>query len=198
MKTSFVDVSLIAGGLILLATGLWRAFPLKISTQFVWNTLPMLVVFVVCVVWIVSIGGTELLGKGMDVTLATSSSFLLTIALLMPLIGFGTIIAKHYEIGIARALTGPFGYPCAIASSFLSPSGNALSGVVVKMWDKRELRPLLLYFLTVVPLVSVTIFYVRQLGLGIEITKMMYRVNWIVAVGLWPCFWIWGKFINRT
>jgi hypothetical protein len=198
MKTSLFDLGLIISGLTLLTTGLLRAFPIKVNTAFLWNTAPMVVAFLIMTTMIIKIGGLQLAGKALDASINTASSFLITMVLLMPIIGMGMLIARHYEAGIARALESAFGYPIALVSSFVSPSGSALSGLVVKMWDRRHLRPLLLYFMTVVPLISLTIFYIRQLGLGTEITKAMYRTNWIVAVGLWPCFWIWGRFFYRA
>ena len=71
-----------------------------------------------------------------------------------------------------------------------------MSRFVKKLWENRELRPMLLYFLTASPLISMAIYFIRSLGLDEEIAWAMYRVNFGLAVVLAPCFWIGGKIIR--
>jgi len=198
MKTGIQNLTLILSGLTILTVGLYRSFPPKINVGFLWNTLPTIVAFVMIVGMAIAVGGWKFLYAGIDGTMATASNFLIIIALLMPIIGFSVPLAHHFEHTIGEALRGPIGYVWGIAASFGVPGGNTLAGIISKLWQtQHHLRPLLLYIMTATPLISFTIFFIRKLGLGEEIALQMYKTNWIVAIGLAPMFWLFGKFICR-
>ncbi|HSX24560.1 MAG TPA: hypothetical protein VLG69_01185 [Candidatus Andersenbacteria bacterium] len=198
MKTSGINIALMVFGTICIGIGAFRAVPIKLDNKFWWQTGPLAVALIVIYFLSAWTGGTKFLKAGVDGTTAVTSSFLILLVLLMPVIGFSGPLAKYYESTIAGALESKFGYVWAMICAFISPGGNAFSGVIANLWpDKPALRPLLLYFLTVVPLTSFTIFYIRCLGLGEEIGAEMYRVNWFVAVWLAPLFWAYGKWFYR-
>ncbi len=199
MKTNSTNLFLIIVGLGIMTIGLFREVPLKFDQRFWWNTVPLAVVFLAVITLAIYVGGIKYFLVGIDGAVSTSATFLLTLVLLMPLIGFSAPVAHHFEATIGQALSGPFGYGWGIISAFLTPGGNALSGVVSRLWAvNHHLRPLLLYFLTTVPLTSLTIYYIRQLGLGPEIAKEMYKVNWMVAIWLMPFFWVWGRYFYKV
>ncbi len=198
MKTSGLNLCLILVGLALMMIGLYRTFPLKFDVRFLWGSGPMIIAFVVVIVLAAWTGGMKYLLAGFDGTIATSSSFMLTLVLLMPIIGFSAPVAHHFETAIGNALEGPFGYLWAIIASFLTPSSNAMSGVVGRIWvTNPNVRPVLLYFLNISALTSLTIFFIRQLGLGTEIAWQMYKTNWVSAIFMAPCFWVSAKIVER-
>ena len=198
MKVSSANMGLVLTGLILITIGLYRACPPKVDSKFLWNVGPMVAAFIVIVFAAWYFGGRKFIGVGLDYTMATTSGFLPTLVLLMPIIGFSMPLTHYFEQSISTALEGRFGYFWALLTAFGSPGGSALTGVVARLWVvKHQLHTVLLYFLSVVPLVSLTIFYIRQIGLGTDIAKEMYRINWFIAIGLMPCFWIYDKFRYR-
>ena len=113
------------------------------------------------------------------------------------MIGLSTPIAAHYGPSLSKLLSGRFGYPVALGASIVSPSGNAFAGLIKGLWSNKGLRPLLLYFTTVTPLTSISIFYIRKLGVGEEIAWEMYRASLFSALCLLPLFWILGRFFYR-
>jgi len=196
-------------GTFLVFAGAWSIFPPKIinkvtqndeitrhmDKQFFWLNVPIAIMLVVVVALAIGTGGRQSFKTGIDATVATTSGFALMLVILMPVMGFSIPVFKYFEAVIIRALEGPFGYAWALVSAFIVPGGNTMSAVVQKIWTtKPVLRPLLLYFLTITPLISATIYFVRTLGLGKEITTAMYKTNWIVAIGLYPCFRIYARF----
>ncbi len=193
-----LNIALMIIGTTFIGIGAFRAFPQKFDNKFWWQTGPLLVAFVVIISLSAATGGIKFLKAGIDGTTAVTSSFLILLTLLMPVIGFSGPLAKYYESTIAGALESKLGYVWALVCAFISPGGNAFSGMIANLWpDKPALRPLLLYFLTVVPSISFTIYYIRCLGLGEEIGAEMYRVNWFIALWLIPCFVIYGKWFYR-
>lgn len=197
MKTSLFNLGLVLGGVLITCVGLFRAYPIKMDARFMWSSGPMILALIITLTLAIGIGGTKFFLAGMESTVRTSAGFILIIALLMPVIGFSTPIAHHFEDAIGQLLSGRFGYPIAFITALIAPSGNSFAALVTKLWTTKELRPLLLYFMTVTPLASISIFYIRRLGLSSEIVGAMYRANLSIALGAMPFFWIWGKFFMQ-
>jgi hypothetical protein len=196
MKTTLF---LILAGLVLLTAGLYRAFPPKINTQFLWNNIPSALVLVLMGIALWKINDPQLIKAGTNATLRTSSAFLITLVTLMPLIGFGTVLAHHYQSHLADIVLGPFRYLWVMLSAFGVPGGSAASGPISQMWISHpESRPVLLYFLSSTPLICFTIYMVRKLGLPEDISWAMYKVNWTLAICQMPCFWIYEKFFYKV
>jgi len=191
-------MSLVVVGLILVMIGVYRSYPPKFDSRFWWNVGPMSTALVAIVGASWHFGGLKFLAASLDKTMETASGFLPILVLLMPLIGFSGPLTHYLERDIIHNLMGPLGYLWALLAGFFSPGGSSLGGVVAHLWRvKHELRPVLLYLLTVTPLNSLTIFYIRRLGLGDDIASEMYRVNWAIAIGLMPFFWAYGRFFYR-
>ena len=194
MKT---NVMLIISGIILTTIGVYRAYPVAIDKKFLWNTLPITAFFLVLICWAFIAGGTRLVTDGMNKSLITTTSFLPLLIILPLVMGFGISIALNYSNEIRVLLNGKFGMVWGLFVATLSPTSNAFAGFVKEMWIYPELRPKLLYFLTAVPLMSINILIIRQMGLGLEITKAMYKCNVLLAVTLLVPFWIWGRIVAR-
>lgn len=198
MKTQSSNLFLIAIGTIMIMIGVFRTYPISINKQFLWGNLPPVIVLICMVVITLRVGGMKFVMAGIDGTTKTTSSFLLTLITLMPLVAFGSVVAHHFEHSIAEALRGKAGFFWAIVSAFTAPGGNSLAGIVNRLWvTQRDLHPTLLYFMCVVPLISFTIFIIRKLGLNADIANAMYKTNWIIAITLAPVFWIYQKFFFK-
>jgi len=199
MKTqSVVNYALIITGTLLVMIGLFRASPVTVNKSFLWSNIPPIIALVVMIAMAWYVGGMKAIVAGVEGTTRTTSTFMITLVSLMPLIAFGSVVAHHFEKPIAEALSGKTGFLWTIISAFTAPGGNTFSGIVNKLWaEHRELHPQLLYFMSVVPLVSFTIFVIRRLGLSAEIAITMYKVNWAIALLLAPVFWIYQRFFFK-
>jgi hypothetical protein len=137
--------------------------------------------------------------KGIDGSMDIFSKFFFTVFLLMPLIGFSMALTPAIQDKVIWLLKGWTGWVAVVPLSFVSPGGSGFSGIIMHMWyAARELRPLMLYFMTVTPLIAFTIFQIRSLGLGPEIAKKMYLLNWASAVWLLPMFLLYKRFIFKV
>lgn len=196
MKTSLYNITLIIVGVVITCIGLFRTYPIRFDTKFIWSNGPMILGLLLTVVLVMKVGGAKSFNSGMDATVGVAASFMPMLILLIPLIGLSVPLAHHYGPKIGEMLGSRFGYLAAFFTGLAAPSGNAFASVIAKLWtEKVELRPLLLYFLSVVPLTSVSIFYIRKLGLGDDVATAMYKCNLAIAVILMPGFWLMGRFL---
>ena len=143
--------------------------------------------------WVLLIGGVPALEKGTRMTMNLTSQYMPLFLTIIPTMAFGSIVANEYGGFFQNLLSGRFGFVGAFLAAFFSPTSSAFAGFVKEYWANKELRTVLLYFLTVTPLVSYNLFIIRQMGLGAEIAATMYKVNFISAVWLLPFFWAWNK-----
>ncbi len=208
------NMMLVLIGLALIATGLFRQHPIKIDKPFLWNTVPMAAMFLL-VIWAayvfnktpvsimkegkMVIDTRTAFERGVAGSMKTSSQFFFTIAILMPLIGFSTALTPIFQAKIVKALEGWTGWVVVFPLAVISPGGSGFSGVVLHLWKvAKQLQPLMLYFLTVTPLIAYTIFQIRALGLGTEIANKMYLMNFVSAIWLMPLYLIYGKFFFKA
>ncbi len=206
MKTTALPLGCIIIGTILIFMGIWSIFPPKIidhvkhrmDEQFFWLNVPIAIMLLIIIGITFWTGGISAAKAGVDATVATTSAFGLMLVILMPVMGFSVPVFKHFETIIIRALEGPLGYGWAFLTAFVVPGGNTMSNIVKSIWtEKPNLRPVVLYCLTMTPLIGWTIYFVRSLGLGREISREMYRINWYAAMWLTPFFMIWAKFFFK-
>jgi hypothetical protein len=194
MKTNLI---LIGIGVSFILLGVYRACPLKIIGIGSWViTLSMPVCIVIFVLWALSIGGTPALVKGTEKSLQMTSLYLPLLLTFIPVMALGTVIATYYANFFHDVIGGRFGFIGAFLAGSISPTSNAFYGFVQEYWTKPELRAVLLYFLTVTPLLSYNMFIMRQMGLGDEIAIAMYKANALSALWLMPFFWAYGKLIR--
>ncbi|MEI6396754.1 MAG: hypothetical protein WCO48_01635 [Candidatus Taylorbacteria bacterium] len=208
------NIVLVLIGLACIAVGLFRQYPIRISSsQFLWNVVPMaaMLVLVICLAYkyndvpvSVLINGKSIpysgtaLGRGLNETMRIASSFWFTIVLLMPLIGFSTAITPVFQEQITKMLTGWQGWFCSIPLAFTSAGGSGWIGPIRHMWFAvKQSQPLLLYILNITPLVGFTIFQIRILGLGPEIANKMYIMGFASAIWLIPMFLIYKIFFFK-
>lgn len=194
MKTNLL---LIFAGIVLLALGLHRACPVSIDKKFMWSNGPIVLAFIALAIWALIIGGWEYFRIGMKDSLAVTSQFLPMLMGIMLVMGFSIIITKYHEITFGNLVSGKYGLLGVFIASVFSPSSTAFAKFVEIMWPTPEARVQLLYLLTATPLVSINLYFVRQIGLGKEIAAMMYQVNFVVAIGLLPFFYVWSKIVAR-
>ncbi len=191
-----VNLCLVVGGLLMMGIGAYRSYPLKIGVPFALlngGPFAMLVIFIGMASWA---GGMPYAVRGVQGAVQVTASYLPMMVMLFPLISFGEVVATHYHEPLSKALSGTFGYFGTFAAAFLLPGGNTASGFVKKAWADPLIRPQLLYFLTVSPLVSWNIFLIRQMGLGAGIASAMYKTNFAVALAIAPFFWAWSRMIR--
>ena len=110
MKTTSFNLTLVILGVCLVAVGLWRTFPPKINTAFLWNTIPATLTCLLAIGLCIGIGGQKYFSAGLDASMATTSNFLIMLAVLMPTIGFSSPLAHHFETAIGDLLKGNFGF----------------------------------------------------------------------------------------
>ena len=191
MKISFL---LIFAGTIMLAVGLYRLCPVQVDKKFLWSNGPIFFAFLALVVWGLIVGGVDYFRAGVRDSLWMTAQYLPMLMGIMLIMGFSIIITKHHEVAFGEMITGKFGLAGVFGASMLSPTSSAFAKFVEIMWDTPGTRVQLLYLLTAAPLISINLFFVRQIGLGHEIAFVMYKTNFAVACGLFPVFWIWSKF----
>jgi len=199
MKTSLSNLVLIAIGLLFLSIGLWRTIPIDLSNPKFWKgSWPMIMAFMVTISTAIWVGGTKGVIEGADQSIGITARYLLTLMLLFPIMGFSIPILKHFESEIVMKLQGPFGYLWTFLCSLLSPSSTAFGPLVRRLFENHPaLRPMLMYFLTVVPQISLSIFVFRSMGLGNDLGYEMYKLSFIIGILLMPCFWFYGKFLYK-
>ena len=190
-----INLLLIFAGTLLLAVGLYRICPVQIDKKFLWANGPIFLAFIILVVWGFIAGGADYFRIGARDSLWMTASYLPMLVGIMLVMGFSIVITKHHEVGFAGMITGKFGLFGVFGASMLSPTSSAFAKFVEIMWSTPGTRVQLLYLLTAAPLISINLFFVRQIGLGPEIAWIMYKTNLLVAIGLFPVFWVWSKFV---
>jgi len=194
MKTNLL---LIFTGIALLSIGIYRICPVQVDKKFLWSNGPIILAFVILAIWGFAIGGRKYFQIGLNDSLVVTSQFLPMRISIMLVMGFSIVITKHHEIIFGNMVSGKFGLIGIFFASILSPTSTAFAKFVEVLWSNPATRVQLLYLLTAAPLVSINLFFVRQIGLGPEIAAVMYKTNFAVAVGLLPIFWVWSKIIAR-
>ena len=191
-----LNLILIVAGLIAVFTGVYRAFPVKLGMRFFLNGGgPLFIILIGFIVLTYKIGGImKVQDEGLSSTLKISAQFLPMLVLLLPVIGFGSVIAHHFKESLEGIMTN-HGFLESFVAAFITPGSNSVAKFVETLWRTPSFRPQLLYFLTATPLVSWQIFLIRQMGFGWEIAATMYKVNFAVAIGLIPVFFLWSKFL---
>jgi len=214
VKNVNINIVLVLVGLVCVALGLFKQYPVKWDDRFKWNVIPMAAMLVLVIglaykyndipVSIMVKGkmvpwdGTAI-ERGVNETIKIGSSFWFTIVLLMPLIGFSTSITPVFQSQISKMLDGWIGWVCSIPLAFSSAGGSGWAGPIKHMWVvAKHSRPLLLYILNITPLVGFTIFQIRILGLGPEIANRMYVMGFASAIWLIPMFLIYKFFFFKA
>ena len=149
--------------------------------------------FIILVVW-GFIGEAWNFRIGLRDSLWMTASYLPMLVGIMLVMGFSIVITKHHEVGFAGMITGKFGLFGVFGASMLSPTSSAFAKFVEIMWSTPGTECSFLSS-TAAPLISINLFFVRQIGLGPEIAWIMYKTNLLVAIGLFPFFWVWSKFV---
>lgn len=190
-----INLLLIVIGTILLMVGLYRLCPIQIDKRFLWSNGPIFLAIFILVIWGLIVGGPAYFRIGVWDSLWMTASYLPMLIGIMLVMGFSIVITKHHEAVFGEMITGKFGLAGVFGASMLSPTSSAFAKFVEIMWNTPGTRVQLLYLLTAAPLISINLFFVRQIGLGPEIALVMYKTNFAVAAGLLPIFWIWSKFV---
>lgn len=190
-----LNLFMVVTGLSLLCLGIYRIVPLRFNRAFMLANGPIIFLFLVALVTVLCLGK---LGDGLRSTIGVTASFLPLMITLFPLMGLSAVIASRYEDGLTSMLAGNFGYPGTLLAASVTPGGNSVAKFVETLWQNPSLRWKLLFFLSVVPLVSFHIFLIRQMGFSTEIAWAMYRCNIIIAVVLVPVFWLMEKWAPKV
>ena len=197
MKTSSLNLCLIAIGIFFVCLGVFRSSSIKFERAFLLNNIPMAIAMIGVLALAFRVGGMQAMAVGTDATVRTTSSFLPLLLMLMPVIGFSAPIAIHYQDRIGALLSGHFGFPMALTFAGISPTSAAFNGLVSKLWKVKELHMVILYFMSAIPLISMSILFIRTIGLNPEIRMAIYKTNFSIAFCLMPVFWMISKIINR-
>ena len=189
-----MNTLLIVSGSVLICLGIYRENAITNFRSFFYTNGPIFTIFLMLFLWLSLLGGKSYATQCEKITLQMASLYLPMMFMLIPIMGVGMVVSDHYQNEISELLRGKYGYIGSLGAAFASPTSVALSKFVESIWVNKAVRPQLLYLLTATPLVSWNILLIRQMGLGWNIAMVMYKTNWIVAVGLMFPFWIWGKF----
>jgi hypothetical protein len=191
-----MNITMILAGIALVCVGIYREAPVANFRAFSITNGPIFAILCLLLIWAALIGGRSLAIQSGRVSLQVGGLYAPMLFMLIPIMGLGVVIAGYYQGFILELLHGKFGYLGSLGAAFASPTSVALSKFVESVWTNKAIRPQLLYLLTATPLVSWNILLIRQMGLGWEIALVMYRTNWIVAIGLMIPFWIWSRFFH--
>ncbi len=207
MKTYILQIIMIAAGLSLVGAGTYgivcsgqkgfsfTAFLALLNTPRVrWSSGLLAAAFTSLIVASLALGGRKMLTEGLWHSVNVHAAYFPMLLFLMPVIGLSIPVTRHFTELITETLSSPMGYLYAFLSAFFAPPGNGFAGAISSMWSNKALHPILLYFLTVVPLLSYPLYQLRMIGLGSEIGWRMYRIDIWVALWLIPFFWVYGKF----
>lgn len=193
-----LNLLLIALGLSLVCLGVYRINPIKLDARFLIGNGPLAVAILLILGTLRIFGKPANMTSGFTNTCATTAGMLPLLLLLMPVIGYGTALAKMYEGPIAASLSGPFGYPIAWLTSIFSPSSTALMGAVNTLWEDKAVHGVLLYFTTVSSLLSLNLFVFRITGVtNTELVYSMYKSSIGLSVYIIPYFMWWNRFMVK-
>lgn len=191
------NIGLMIAGTSLLATGLFRSFPLSFNRGF-WIQNGLLIgIIAIIIVWLAIKWGPDELLRGMRYTIQTTSQYTPMLSLFFIAMGFGFVLSTHYNDWLKELVAGKWGLPGTLFGAFIIPSSNAVAKTIEMLWQEPTARGTVLYFLSVTPLASLNIFMIRQMGFGHEIAAAMYKTNLVIAVALIPFFWIGNKLLSR-
>lgn len=189
-----INAILIIMGLTLFAVGIYRETPVSLDRKFLLSNGPMITIFLILLAICFLAGGDRYVKAGLENTLFSIAHYMPMLAMIMLMFGFSMVAAKHFQPQLDQLLSGQAGYLGVLTAAFLSPTSTGLAKFVDILWSNPELKIKLLYFLTATPLISINLFFIRQIGLGPEIAWTMYKMNFAIAILLLPFFWLWGKF----
>jgi len=162
MKTNFV---LIVVGTVMLSAGLYRIHPLKLDGKSLMNLVPVSLFFVGMLALVFYEHQTAILPEALDVTLRIGGQYMPMLVILFASMGLGTALATvhHNEIVAFLMRHGQLG---GFAAAFFMVSSSVASRVVDKLWMTAPwLRLVLMTFLQAAPMVSISIFMMRLIGI---------------------------------
>jgi hypothetical protein len=184
--TSF-NVLLVGLGLIILAVGLFRIFPIQFNRQF-WimnGILGFMAIVALCFIFPRYRPGLAL--KGLEIAMISAGKFLPMMVLLVVVMSLGALITMLYlkEIGQLLDTHPVLGW---FIASLCSPTSNSLLPIVEKAWEMNKNRAMVLYYLQASALMSYPLYMLRQTGFseGSVIPSRMYLEGLIVALVMLP------------
>lgn len=193
MKTHIPQIVMIGSGLVLLGAGTYGIVPFKLTPRILWSAGILAAGCIALTILSLHLGGIQMVKEGLWHSVNVQGLYYPMLVFLMPVIGLSIPVTKHFQPLIIQSLSGPGSYLYALGAAFFAPPGNGFAGAVTTLWQTQPLQPVLLYFLTVVPLLSVPLYKIRVIGLGPDICAQVYLADISVAIFLIPYFWAYSK-----
>ena len=191
MKTSIL---MIIGGVSVAMWGIYRECPTKVSGKFLQMNGPIFCIALLMIVFTGYIGGRPLVGNGFKSSLFGASMFIPTLVIIPLVMGFGNTIGNHYNEAIKSAIMSSWGWALCVPAGFASATSNTFIGIIDSLWKDPMTRPRMLYLLTVIPMISLPIGFMRMTGMTDDLMiTYVWRSNFLSAVWLMIPFLAWEK-----
>jgi hypothetical protein len=182
MKT---DLWLIALGALLLCTGLYRRFPLKLDEKILIFLVPVSVMLIAAIALIILTHNQKILpATGEDFLKITSSYIPILVMLFMSMAIAGRLVTI-YQVQVEIFLKN-YGVIGAFFAAVISPSSAMASKIVNYLWANPALRVTLVTFVMVSPLLSVSVTLIRMMGMDKIIILKVYGMSFVSALAMIP------------
>lgn len=187
------NLVLIIVGLIILATGLFRTFPLRLKPALTMNGALLFFLAVGIIFFFLRRDASSYKMWAFS-TVGFAANFLTLMFFLTLLMGLCTVLVKMYFLEMSDfLLKHPFWTP--LVSCFVSATPNSLAPVITTMWPNPSLHGMFLFYLQGASLMSFPLFMMRKLGFNSsEICWKMYITGCLMSLICLPLV----PFTNRA
>jgi len=193
-------------GILLILIGIYNLAPIKYQPGnakimkdfygFLVQTIIITTFFIIMFYWCWKCGPLAMY-IGLQESGIAASRFMPIMIALPFLIGFGVALAKVYDAQMRAGLHGKYWILWCLLAATLSPTSSAFAGMVTELNSDPALHWKLLYFLAIVPMMSLFILVLRSIGIGIELAGQTYLWNIGIVTGFSALVWSWSILKTR-
>jgi hypothetical protein len=186
---------LIVGGLSLSLLGIYRVAPLKIEKSFLLQTVPVFVMLAMMVIGILLKAGKIGLATATTRSVETAAKIGPMLIGIVAVMAFASTLAGYFKSELTELISGKWGVGGVVLASFITPTSSAFGKFISDAWSNPTLRPQLMLFLVISPMLSWNLFFLRQIGITFEIARMMYIYEFFIALICIPALKIIERFV---
>jgi len=181
-----LNMTLVIAGTLILCTGLYRAYPPKLG-KLLFFLVPISLMFLaeVAVLW--QSQRFDIISGTIDKMLTTTGQYLPMLVILFASMALGgQLVDKVYGAEVERFLLN-HGSLGALGAALFTASSSVASNVVDLLWKKRELQNQLMLFMMASPLLSLSIFMFRLVGIQTkEVIMRTYVISVVASIVMIP------------
>ena len=176
---------MMVGGLCLFLVGTYRAYPVKIDKAILLQWVPVFAMLAIAALALFGVDGVKGLAIALDRTGMISARLAPMLIGIVFVMAFGGVLAGYYKPQIIQMISGKYGVLGALAAAFITPTSATFAPQVTELWENPLHRPQLLVFLIASSMLSVPLFFIRQMGVTWDISVKMYICGIFISVLLY-------------